>query len=33
MEKNPKVSMLPVVDERGVVSGVVTLHGLISAGL
>lgn len=33
MEVKPKVTMLPVLDEEGRVEGLVTLHGLISAGL
>ncbi|PRW39284.1 putative arabinose 5-phosphate isomerase [Chlorella sorokiniana] len=32
MERGPKVAMLPVVDE-GKVQGLITLHGLVSAGL
>ncbi len=32
MERGPKVAMLPVVDD-GKVQGLVTLHGLVSAGL
>lgn len=33
MEMRPKVTMLPVLDEEGCVEGLVTLHGLLSAGL
>lgn len=33
METSPKVAVLPVLDDQGRVSGLVTLHGLISAGL
>lgn len=32
MERGPKVAMLPVVDD-GKVQGLITLHGLVSAGL
>jgi CBS domain-containing protein len=33
MESPPPIQFLPVVDDNNVVRGIITLHGLVSAGL